>query len=380
MSDRLRRSAVWFLLGCLSIGVIDIMFWQPLRCMMDYRLTQANAGLIAGLLAALFGGAALSGLSPDAKVVLAGSLSGSILALILSLIVAIGLPPLPECECFPTSPCTPTTTIPPISPTPPTATPTLTPNGPTPTRVPRDTIGKSVEERDIEVAIIGEGSEAAVVVVGSIQGDQINTRDLIESLVDDLWHERDRIPAQIAFHLIPTLNPDGNFAGKRRNAHNVDLNRNWSTSDWTANPDQPDGVVEGAGGSHPHSEPETQSLADHLLSLHRQNTNLRLVLLHSSKRLSSGGEVYPGRTASGWDQSALSLAHRYAEATGYTVKVTWDPYETTGELITWCAEQKIAAIDVVIPGSLSGLDRKLRDKTMEALLEIAQFPQPRPNS
>ena len=52
----------------------------------------------------------------------------------------------------------------------------------------------------------------------------------------------------------------------------------------------------------------------------------------------------------------------------------WAPYETTGELLTWCAEQRIEAIDIVIPDSLSGSDRNLRDATMKALSEIALFP------
>jgi len=60
--------------------------------------------------------------------------------------------------------------------------------------------------------------------------------------------------------------------------------------------------------------------------------------------------------------------------TGYALKEDWAPYETTGELIAWCAEEGIEAIDVVIPGASSGSDSNLRRTTMEALLEIARFP------
>jgi len=224
------------------------------------------------------------------------------------------------------------------------------------------------------VTIIGYEKGAAVVVVGSIQGDQPNTRNLINYLIDDSARDMDRIPADVAFHFIPTINPDGNAAGTRRNAHNVDLNRNWDTFDWTANPEEPEGVVTGAGGSRPHSEPETQSLADYLLSLQHQDSNLRVVVWHSSHRPSSSGHVYPGCTSSGLDRDALSLAYRYADVTGYAVKEDWAPYETTGQLITWCAEESIEAIDIVIPRSLSGADRNLRNATMGALLEIARFP------
>ena len=210
--------------------------------------------------------------------------------------------------------------------------------------------------------------------MGSIQGDQPNTRDLISYLIEDFERDRHRIPDGVAFHFIPTINPDGNAAGTRRNAHDVDLNRNWDTFDWTANPEQPGGVVRGAGGSRPHSEPETQNLAAYLLALQRQNPDLRLVLWHSSQRITSSGHVYPGYTSSGLDSDALTLAWRYADETGYAVKEDWAPYETTGELIIWCAEEGIEAIDIVIPASSSGSNSSLRSLTMEALLEIAQFP------
>jgi hypothetical protein len=266
------------------------------------------------------------------------------------------------------------TLVEPPSPTPSQPPSTLTPTPTAGIQSGWSTIGQSVRGRDLEVAVIGHTGGAAVVVVGSIQGDQPNTRDLINSLIGDFNSDKDRIPANVAFHFIPTINPDGNAAGTRRNAHNVDLNRNWDTFDWTADPEQPGGVVKGAGGSRPHSEPETQNLADYLSVLKRQNHNLRVVIWHSSQRLSSGGHVYPGYTSGGLDTDALDLAWRYAEVTGYIVKDDWAPYETTGELITWCAEEGIEAIDIVIPQSLSGSNSNLRNTTMKTLLEIAQFP------
>ena len=279
------------------------------------------------------------------------------------------------------TPNTPTLT-PMIPPSPtasesPTLSPTFTPSPtgePTPDRALRwDTIGQSVQGRDIDVATIGSTGRSAVVVVGSIQGDQSSTRDLINNLIDDFNQSQDRIPADVVFHFIPSINPDGNAANTRRNAHNVDLNRNWDTFDWTANPAQPEGVVTGAGGSRPHSEPETQRLAAYLSDLQRLNPDLRVVVWHASYRLNNG-EVYPGYTSDSIDTAALSLSRQYANQAGYTVKAEWAPYETTGEMLAWCAEEGIEAIDVVIPRSLSASDRNLRNTTMDALLEVARFP------
>jgi len=270
------------------------------------------------------------------------------------------------------------------SPTTPVETPTPPPSEPPPTVTSYaeppadvglrwDTLGRSVQGRDLAVATIGNTTGAAVVVVGSIEGDQTNTRDLINALIQDFNGDRNRIPANVAFHFIPTINPDGNAAGTRRNAHNVDLNRNWDTFDWTPNPEQPGGVVQGAGGSRRNSEPETQNLANYLLSLQHQNSDLRVVVWHASQQVSNG-QVYPGYTSSGIESSALSLAQRYARVTGYAVKEDWEYYKTTGELIAWCAKEGIEAIDIVIPRSISGSDRSLRNTTMEGLLEVARFP------
>jgi hypothetical protein len=292
-----------------------------------------------------------------------------------------GSPPTVERVTAPsTTSAPPTATEPSIVQTtqsPPTPSPRVDPTTPptVDTSLQWKEIGQSVQGRVLEVGIVGEPDGIAVVVVGSIQGDQSNTRDLINNLAQDFNRDRQRISSNLAFHFIPTINPDGNAANERRNANNVDLNRNWDTFDWTADPEQPGGVIKGAGGSRPNSEPETQKLADYLLSLQRQNFDLRLVVWHASQRLgSSEGHVYPGYTSEGLDGDALELARLYAGATGYIVKGDWEPYETTGELITWCAEENITAIDVVISRSVSGSDRSLRDATMEALLEIAQIP------
>jgi serine/threonine protein kinase len=235
-------------------------------------------------------------------------------------------------------------------------------------------IGKSVQGRNLDVGVIGDERGASVVVIGSIQGDQTNTRDLLYGVADDLNDDRSSIPSGVTFYIIPSINPDGNAADTRRNAHNVDLNRNWDTFDWTRDPEQPEGVVKRAGGSSPNSEPETQSLASLLLTLQNRDSDVRVVLWHSSQRLTSGGQVYPGYTSSGLESASFSLARRYADSAGYAVRDDWAPYETTGELIAWCAEEDIEAIDIVIPSSTSGSSSSLRRTTTRALLEVAEFP------
>jgi len=66
--------------------------------------------------------------------------------------------------------------------------------------------------------------------------------------------------------IILTMNPDGVLLGSRANANRVDLNRNFPTANWQAEPvsyrwtlDDPERVTIRTG-SKPGSEPETQSL------------------------------------------------------------------------------------------------------------------------
>jgi len=66
--------------------------------------------------------------------------------------------------------------------------------------------------------------------------------------------------------IILTMNPDGVLLGSRANANGADLNRNFPTANWQAEPvsyrwtlDDPERVTIRTG-SKPGSEPETQSL------------------------------------------------------------------------------------------------------------------------
>jgi protein MpaA len=208
---------------------------------------------------------------------------------------------------------------------------------------------------------IGYPGGTHVVIIGSIQGDQVTTRDLIQDLIRYYEKNMQEIPTNVQYHFIPTLNPDGNANNIRYNANNVDLNRNWDTSDWTANaavPGYPEGKA-GAGGGQPFSEPETRALRDFLTQFPTSEP-VRVVLYHASVRRTKG-EVYPGGNRS------LSISENYAAATNYDIEHAWAEYVTSGEAVTWCDENNIPAVDVVIPASQSSYTKVLGNQT---LLEI----------
>lgn len=111
----------------------------------------------------------------------------------------------------------------------------------------RRKIGESVEGRAIMAYRLGERGRPPVVLVSTMHGDEPDTRRILTALRDgprivgvDLW-------------VVPTYNPDGLAAGTRKNAHGVDLNRNYPYR-WT----DLDGDYE--SGPKPKSEPETRAM------------------------------------------------------------------------------------------------------------------------
>jgi serine/threonine-protein kinase len=266
-------------------------------------------------------------------------------------------------------------TVTPTEPPPATEVPTLT-TKPTSTEGPirnETVLGRSVQGRDLVMTSIGYEGDTHVIVIGSIQGDQTTTRDLIQNLIRYLDQNHDAIPQGVQYHLIPTINPDGNTENSRYNANGVDLNRNWDTKDWKSSaavPGYPEGKT-GSGGSYAFSEPETQALRDLLHQFQSDSPSMRIVIYHSSVRRSKG-EVYPGGDRS------LDISRTYAEATGYDIEHAWAEYVTSGEAVTWCDEQAMLAIDVVIPASQSPHtqvygNKTLLEITLQALEDIANY-------
>ena len=128
-------------------------------------------------------------------------------------------------------------------------------------------LGESVQGRPIYAYRLGEpadGGVPTVVLIGAMHGNEQQTRPA-------LWAIKDGEPLVGAeVWLVPTYNPDGIAAGTRKNAHGVDLNRNFPHG-WA----DLDGNYE--SGPRPASEPETRAVMrflsrvrpDRILSFHQ---------------------------------------------------------------------------------------------------------------
>jgi protein MpaA len=92
---------------------------------------------------------------------------------------------------------------------------------PAPPRVER--LGRSVQDRAINLVRIGDpAAPRKVLVVGCIHGDEPEGRKVVDLL------RTATPPAGVELLLVRNLNPDGLQRHTRQNAHGVDLNRNSS--------------------------------------------------------------------------------------------------------------------------------------------------------
>jgi protein MpaA len=117
-------------------------------------------------------------------------------------------------------------------------------------------IGLSQQERPIKIERFGTGSES-IVILASIHGTEVVGTSLCNQLVDALevhpeWLE------QRTVYLMRLTNPDGAVQGMRGNSQNIDINRNFPTSNF------------GRGwfnGKDPLSAPETMILMDFFMTV-----------------------------------------------------------------------------------------------------------------
>ena len=108
-------------------------------------------------------------------------------------------------------------------------------------------IGKSVGGRKIRAYHLGEPGKQKVVLISTMHGDEAAPRQILTAL-------RKGPPIRgINLWVVPTYNPDGLARHTRKNAHGIDLNRNYPYR-WA----NLDGPYE--SGPRPASEPETRAM------------------------------------------------------------------------------------------------------------------------
>ncbi len=218
-------------------------------------------------------------------------------------------------------------------------------------------IGKSVEGRPITVTRVGTGNERVVCVIGGIHGDEQTTCTLVSAIKDTFTKDPGLVPGHASLYFIPVLNPDGIARGTRKNANNVDLNRNFPTENWKKDAVSPSSVTKGSGGISPGSEPETAALTNWLLGKIKKEAREVWILSYHSLYPPSGavqgGYIEYGKPG----KESAGLADFISKETGYKYLDTWvTKNDLTGELLGWCEPLGIAVADIELP------DREPPDK------------------
>ena len=123
------------------------------------------------------------------------------------------------------------------------------------------TIGYSSQGRPINAYHFGS-SGPAVLYTGAIHGNEYSTKYLMDRWIQDLDANPNKISNGKRVIVVPVINPDGFAQGSRLNARGIDLNRNFSVSDWKGDIEDTRGnPFPGGGGTEAMSEPETRAIA-----------------------------------------------------------------------------------------------------------------------
>jgi predicted deacylase len=188
-------------------------------------------------------------------------------------------------------------------------------------------IGHSKNGRSILAYTFGSGSQV-ILYVGSIHGNELSAKYLMNAWVNELEANARDIPSNKKIIVIPSLNPDGNSANSRNNADNVDLNRNFPADDWQTDIVSPDNQpIPGGGGPNPLSEPESQAIAAYTIQLRPSLT----MSFHSAA----------GYAISNQAGNSASLAASYARLARYsnmTGNGSAFSYSITGTYDDWLRE------------------------------------------
>ena len=160
-----------------------------------------------------------------------------------------------------------------------------------------------------EIQLIGNENSKPILVIGVFHGEEPQGKFLIDEYLKT--HSSNLL-------FIPCLNPDGMQFGKRTNANDVDLNRNYPTKNWQLTEKN-----EFFGGESPASEIETKFMVEIL-----EEYKPELILaLHAPFKIVN------------YDGPAKEIAEKISKIINYPVEASIG-YPTPGSFGTYCGVER----------------------------------------
>lgn len=211
-------------------------------------------------------------------------------------------------------------------------------------------LGKSV----LGLPIVGHFFGATgpkTLIFAAIHGDEPNTAFVANQLVEHLTKNPEAFYAR-RVAVVPVANPDGLARATRKNARQIDLNRNFPAKNFAVG--KKDRYF---GGEQPASEPETQLLIELVESWQPD----RIITLHAIPR---------GKHGNNFDGPAEELAKIMSRHNEYSVLKTMG-YPTPGSFGSWSGiDRKTPTITLELPTDASGSTAWRENR--EALLSAIQ--------
>lgn len=211
-------------------------------------------------------------------------------------------------------------------------------------------LGKSV----LGLPIVGHFFGATgpkTLIFAAIHGDEPNTAFVANQLVEHLTKNPEAYYARRVV-VVPVANPDGLARGTRKNAREIDLNRNFPAKNFAVG--KKDRYF---GGEQPASEPETQLLIELIEDWQPD----RIITMHAITR---------GKHGNNFDGPAESLAKTMSRHNEYSVLKTMG-YPTPGSFGSWAGiDRQLPTITLELPSDATGPTAWRENR--EALLSAIQ--------
>jgi protein MpaA len=210
----------------------------------------------------------------------------------------------------------------------------------------------SVQGRPILAHVRGGASTPTVLALGGVHGDEPKSVTVARRLIE-LLDADPHTASGARWVVIPVVNPDGYARRRRRNARQVDINRNFPTETWKESAKR----SRMFGGTAPASEPETRAVIEATL----RYRPARIVSIHS---------IDQSRHCNNYDGPGRAVARLMARFNGYPVVPSMG-YPTPGSLGTWAGvERDIPTITLELPSHHS--PKRCWEENRRALLACAQ--------